>query len=83
MIESICDQEDIVTANIRSVKLSSPDVSPILIAKSHVGTQLIIVPRMGCRPSSGRLLEPNSRSTENVSNGNSRRRTFYQSNERG
>ena len=27
MIESICDQEDIVTANIRSVKLSSPDVS--------------------------------------------------------
>jgi 6-phosphofructo-2-kinase/fructose-2,6-biphosphatase 4 len=27
MIESICDQEDIITANIRSVKLSSPDVS--------------------------------------------------------
>lgn len=27
MKESICDQEDIVTANIRSVKLSSPDVS--------------------------------------------------------
>jgi hypothetical protein len=26
--ESICDQEDIITANIRSVKLSSPDVSP-------------------------------------------------------
>jgi 6-phosphofructo-2-kinase/fructose-2,6-biphosphatase 4 len=25
--ESICDQEDIITANIRSVKLSSPDVS--------------------------------------------------------
>jgi hypothetical protein len=32
MIESICDQEDIVTANIRSVKLSSPDVSSILAA---------------------------------------------------
>lgn len=32
MIESICDQEDIVTANIRSVKLSSPDVGFILIA---------------------------------------------------
>ena len=32
MIESICDQEDIVTANIRSVKLSSPDVSSILSA---------------------------------------------------
>ena len=25
--ESLCDQEDIITANIRSVKLSSPDVS--------------------------------------------------------
>lgn len=32
MIESICDQEDIVTANIRSVKLSSPDVGFIPIA---------------------------------------------------
>lgn len=26
--ESLCDQEDIITANIRSVKLSSPDVCP-------------------------------------------------------
>lgn len=27
-LESLCDQEDIITANIRSVKLSSPDVCP-------------------------------------------------------
>jgi len=83
MIESICDQEDIVTANIRSVKLSSPDVSSILSAIAYSMAQLIVVPRMGRGPSSSRLLEPNPRSTENVSNGNSRRRTFYQSNERG
>ena len=31
-LESICDQEEIITANIRSVKLSSPDVSHILSA---------------------------------------------------
>lgn len=34
MIESICDQEDIVTANIRSVKLSSPDVCSPYISDS-------------------------------------------------
>lgn len=26
----MCDKEDIITANIRSVKLSSPDVSPVI-----------------------------------------------------
>lgn len=32
-LESMCDREDIITANIRSVKLSSPDVSLRVEAK--------------------------------------------------
>lgn len=38
--ESLCDREDIITANIRSVKLSSPDVSGTqdFTSQAHVST---------------------------------------------
>lgn len=33
-VESMCDRKDIVEANIRSVKISSPDVSSALASEA-------------------------------------------------
>lgn len=53
--ESICDNKEIIERNIRSVKISSPDVRSFPSGVTWA-TDRVLVPRVGSRQGNRRLL---------------------------